>query len=397
MSVIYILGENSFIAKNLYLLLKKNKINGVILLNHTYLDDLSDVNDNDIIINFCGINRANTQDEYEYANYIFLKKIIEKLRASPFLIHISSLMVYGFKNKNIEELGNYQKWFIKSKINGECYLKQNYKRDKLCIIRPSNIYGYSCVPYYNNILSTLVYENIKNLNKINNINRNCMRNMLSVENLCNQIYEIINNKTSGFFNLLSCNDVSLEQVVNYIYDNNIPDSIALTNGEYDVLDLLNNEIEGKNIIINENIVDEINLLKKNMKIYIKLQNDVNIQRLDKLSQPRGDMVEISNLQSTRLYKITLNQNSIRGNHYHYQQIEEFYMNKGHVTYLLAYSNEPDVIYIFKSIENDLIRINPLIIHTLINDYKHNIPDIIIGSTQAYIEGVIPDTKYINIV
>ena len=46
-----------------------------------------------------------------------------------------------------------------------------------------------------------------------------------------------------------------------------------------------------------------------------------------LIQPRGNMVEISSLNSKRLYKITLTQNSVRGNHHHYTQIEEFYTNK----------------------------------------------------------------------
>ncbi len=109
------------------------------------------------------------------------------------------------------------------------------------------------------------------------------------------------------------------------------------------------------------------------------------------------MVEITDLTSKRLYKITLTKNSVRGNHFHFKQIEDFYINKGYVTFLLCHKDNLDVIYCFKLFENDLIRIKPDIIHTLVNDYCGNIPEIIISSTQEFILNEIPDTKYINIV
>ena len=40
----------------------------------------------------------------------------------------------------------YQKFFINSKSDGEKFLVQNYPNNKLCIIRPSNIYGFNCKP-----------------------------------------------------------------------------------------------------------------------------------------------------------------------------------------------------------------------------------------------------------
>jgi nucleoside-diphosphate-sugar epimerase len=394
--MIYIIGENSFLAKNLYIHLRQ-KYDKILLLSHNNIEKLQDADNEDIVINFCGVNRANTYEEYDNANNLFLKTIVDKFQNKPFLIHISSLMVYGFKNKENNELINYQKWFIDTKLKGEEYLKNNYLENKLCIIRPSNIYGYNCTPYYNNLLSTLVYEKINSFNKINKININCVRNMLSIHNFSKKIMEIIDEKKSGIYNILSNNNLTLNSIIDIIYNNNSPNYIIYDKGDLDEINLLNNTINGDNIIVDENISNEIIKLENDMIIYLKLKNDVSIKSLNKLSDIRGEMIEISSLESKRLYKITLNQNVVRGNHYHYKQIEEFYTNKGTVIYLLAYSENPDIIYIFKSYENDLIKIPPNVIHTLVNDYYNNIPEIIISSTQEFIQNEIPDTKYIKII
>ena len=393
---IYIIGENSFLAKNIYISLKKIH-NNIILLSHTNIDILTNSTDNDIIINFCGINRANSYDEYKEANHILLKHIISYLKNRPFFIHISSLMVYGFLNKNINQLGNYQQWFIKSKLDGEQYLQNNYDITKLCIIRPSNIFGYNCKPYYNNLLSTLVYEKINKLSTINNINKNCIRNMLSIDGFCNQFIHIITNKTIGIFNIISNNNINLDKLTNYIYNNDIPNTIKLNDGDNDISNIISNDINGIDLIVEEDIVQKIKELECNMQIYLDLVQNVSILNLPKLTQPRGEMVEISNLESKRLYKITLSQHSVRGNHFHYKQIEEFYTNKGALIYLFAYSQYPNIIYSIKSYENDLIRVNPDIIHTLTNDYINNYPEIMVVSTQIFIPNEIPDTKYINII
>lgn len=395
MCYIYIIGENSFIGKNLYLLLKTT-FNNIILLSHDEIDVLKNtINNDDIIINLCGVNRANSQNDYEDGNYEFIKKLLEIINTEPFFIHLSSLMIYGFKNKNIDDLTNYQKWFIMSKLKGEQYLINNYSKDKLTIIRPSNIYGYNCTPYYNNLLSTLVYEKINKMNMICNINTNCIRNFLSIEKLCESIKDIIIKKNPGIYNILSNNNINLKVVLSYIYDDNIPKYFVLNAGDNDIIDMY--EDNSVNIIINENINDEIKRLEQKMKVFLKLKSEIEHKTLNVLTHPRGDMVEISNLVSKRVYKITLTQNAIRGNHYHYEQTEEFYTSKGIVTYLLAYSQEPSVIYMFKSCENNVVRIKPLIIHTLTNDYLNNIPEIIVTSSQEYITNSTPDTKYVNII
>ena len=392
---IYILGKNSFIAKNLYLSLKPIN-NNIYLLSHSEINtNLENINSEDVIINCCGVNRSKSYEDYLNGNYILTKEIIEKIQTTnAYFIHISSLMVYGFKNKNLTELSEYQQWFNITKLKGEEFIRKNYKN--YCIIRPSNIYGYNCTPYYNNLLSSMIYEKINKLTKINNINNNCLRNHISIENICTQIINFVKEKNVGSYNLISNNDLNLKDLTSHIYNDEIPEHITLNDGEDDVYHIHEN-LEGITIIIKENLVENIKQLEKNMTDYIKLEKEITYSKLNKLIQERGDMVEISNLKSERLYKITLNEHSVRGNHFHYEQIEEFYNNSGKITYLLANERNINATLILHLEENTKVRVTPHVIHTLTNDFKNNISDVIIGSTQKFIENEIPDTKYINIV
>jgi len=395
MTKIYILGENSFLAKNFYLYLKKLH-HQIFLISHNDINKLINIKDDDVIINFCGVNRSDTWEKYNEGNHLFLRTILKNIDTSPFFLHISSIMVHGFEKKKNENLSDTRQWFIKSKLLGENFIRNNYPENKLCIVRPTNIYGYNCIPYYNNLLSTLVYEKINKLDKINKINKNCIRNFLSVQNFTIQLHKLLKNRSSGNYNIMSSNNINLETLVDYIYDH-APLHIEFIDGEHDIINISNDTISGINIIIKEDIDIEIKKLEENMKIYLELKGSITHNLLNKLSQPRGDMIEISALNSKRLYKITLTTHAVRGNHFHYKQTEEFFTNKGVVLYLLSHKETPEIIHIIKSVEDHLLTIPPYIIHTLTNDYVDNIPDIIISSTQEYIPDEIPDTKYVNII
>lgn len=388
--IIYILGDTSFLANNFYKYLKKHH-NDIFLINYKDVYNLKNIKNDDVLINFCGVNRANNWEDYNNGNNIFLQKILNYIKSEPYFIHISSYMIYGFKDKTLDTLSDYQQWFIKSKLEGENYLKNNYPQEKLCIIHPSNIYGYNCLPYYNNIVSTLIYEKITQKNSINKINKNCIRNILSIDGFCDKLYEILVNKTFGIYNIISNNNINLKELVKYIY-NTTQSNIEDFEGENDEM---NRNILDNTIVVQENIIDNIRTLENNMRKYLELKENIILLKLDVLSQPRGDMVEISNLDSKRLYKITLASHAVRGNHYHYQQIEEFFTNRGRVLYLLSHKDNPDIIYMIKIEKNTLLKIQPNIIHTLTNDYIDNYPEIIITSTQKYIADKIPDTKYIK--
>lgn len=389
--VFHLLGINSFIGKNIYIELKKQKIE-VLCYSHSDINNL-EFSDNDYIINCCGINKGQNYEEFKNGNVNFLKKILEKINnRNIYLIHLSSGAVNGFKNINVEQLNNGMKFFIKSKLEGEKYLLDNYNKENLLIIRPSNIYGYNCEPYYNNILVSLVYDKIKNFEKINNLNKNCVRNFLSIEGFVNKTLELIENKYNGIYNIISSNNNSLNDIINYLYEVK-PKYININDDEESISNIDFNN----NIIVNENIIDKLNLLENKMLKYYEMKDNITIEKLNELIQPRGNMIEISNLESKRLYKITLTKNSVRGNHYHEEQIEDFFVNNGFVYFILANKNNLDVIYQFKLNKNEKVKIKPYIIHTLVNDYINNEPEIMVLSTQKYIKDIVLDTEYINLV
>ena len=241
----------------------------------------------------------------------------------------------------------------------------------------------------------MIYEKINNYSKIININKNCVRNFLSVDKLNENVIELINNRKHGIYNIMSNNNLSLYELTNNIYNGDIPNHFNILDGYLSISD--SKDIDNYNIIINENIQEKINKLESDMIAYYELKNNIGIIKLEELIQSRGNMVEISDLYSKRLYKITLSKHSVRGNHYHDEQIEDFFINSGHVYFLLSNKDNVDIIYKLKLNKNEKIKILPNIIHTLVNDFNNNEPEIIISSTYEYIKNVVLDTIYVNIV
>lgn len=393
--MIYIIGIRSFIGRNFYLKLKKLKY-PVFCLSHNEIRRLSSiVKTEDTIINFCGINRGKTQTEYLDANDVFvqnLQQLMVENGVTPFFIQISSFMVHGFFNKQISELPEYQRYFINSKLNAENYLIGNYPAEKLCIIRPSNIYGYDCEPYANNLLVTLIFEKITKNYKTTHINRNCIRNFLSIEGLCDLLVTFVQTQKSGIYNVVSNNLIDLELLIKTLYGDDLPSEINIVDG--DATQPGHRNDQSQTLCIEENLADLMVRTEQKMRNLFKINDLIQIDHKVRLSQPRGDMVEISDLHSQRLYMITLNDHSIRGNHYHFEQIEHFYMNRGKVIYVLAHRDNPDV-QMFKILDRDhSIQVRPLIIHTLINDFISNECEIFVVSTQPFIPNQTPDTEYV---
>jgi nucleoside-diphosphate-sugar epimerase len=395
--MIYILGINSFIGRNFYLKLKREKL-PVFCLSHADYESLHAVTDNDTIINFCGVNRATTETDYNDGNFIFVKDIINVIKkgmARPYFIHISSLMVHGFLDKQLNDLPEYQRYFIISKLNAERYIIDNYPDDKLCIIRPSNIYGYDCQPYTNNLLVTLIYEKITQNYKTFKINKNCIRNFLSIDGLCDSILSILRSQRHGIYNIVSNNSIDLQSLLQVLYNGDIPELFDVLDGD---LNRPGNVTDhSQTICVDEDLRNNVASTEEKMKHYIKLNDYVLYEKKNRLSQPRGDMVEISSLHGKRLYMITIAEHAIRGNHCHFEQIEHFYMSCGRAIYLLSHKDNPNII-LFKILNrDDSIIIKPPIIHTLINDFVANKCEVFVVSTQEFIANQIPDTQYINII
>jgi nucleoside-diphosphate-sugar epimerase len=391
----YLLGVSGFIGKNYYLHLRNQKKN-IICLQRDDLTILKNAKSSDVVINFCGLNRGTTKDEYEKANHYLLKNIVNMFSQDglPFLMHVSSYMVNGFENVLDSNLPEYQKYFIESKRNGENFLINNYPKDRLCIVRPSNIYGYNCEPYYNNLLVTLVYEKLNKIHKITKINKNCERNYLSINGLIKAISDLIEGQKVGVYNIVSNQNLGLDTLISLIYPIKVPEELSINDDDMSIARRI--PIDGESYVVEENIKDNLAKLEQQMETIMNIKKLIKIERRNKFSQSRGDMVEISNLNSKRLYMITLTDHSVRGNHYHLEQIEDFYIHKGCLMFLLVHKDDISTVYAVQCKAGDCITVSPPIIHTLVNDFIGQIPEIFITSTFPYIPNVVLDTVYINI-
>ena len=218
---------------------------------------------------------------------------------------------------------------------------------------------------------------------------------MSIEKLNEKVIDLLDNKKTGVYNIMSSNTISLLDLTNLIYNDKIPDYFNINDGDISISNL--NDEKNNNIIIDENIKNVVLKLENDMIVYDNLKNNNIITKIDELIQQRGNMLEISDLNSKRLYKITLTKHSVRGNHYHDEQIEDFFVNNGYVYFLLVNKENLNVVYKFKLNKNEKVKILPNTIHTLINDFNNNEPEIIILSTKEYIKDIVLDTTYINIV
>lgn len=395
---LFILGINSFIGTNFYLKLRTTGYkHNIVCLSHNELDVLKTVSNDDVIFNFCGVNRGKTEEEFVEGNTTFLKNLIGFIPNGcfPHLFHISSFMVHGFEGIPLSSMVGYSKMFIESKLKGEKFLRSVYPEDRLTIIRPSNIYGYNCEPYYNNILVTMAYESVVGDHKVTKLNKNCMRNFLSVEGLVDTMCILLDNRKCGTYDIVSNNDTTLDKLIKIIYKG-VPNIFEIVDGEPSVPNK-NSGLIGERVVVEEDFIRCVEKLTFDIKQYGILQQLSLIKKLDTLSQPRGDMVEISGLDSKRLYMITVTKNSFRGNHFHYMQTEEFYVNRGKIMFLLALENYPNIILCKTLYKYDRVQVAPYVIHTLVNDFVGEDPEIFVTSTQKYVPNSVPDTKYINII
>ena len=57
------------------------------------------------------------------------------------------------------------------------------------------------------------------------------------------------------------------------------------------------------------------------------------------------------------------------------------------------NDSPRVVMVHHSVENEVVEVQPGVIHTLCNDYPGNVPEIVISSTQPFVPGETPDTCY----
>ena len=213
-----LLGHTGFVGRELSNKLKKSNLkfdcysskqsvfqNKLISSSNKILDKM--VDKNDIIINCVGEN-IDVKQMFS-KNYYFVKKIlksIKKTKKKKFLIHLSSVAVYGshfhLKNNIIDETTkpNPISIYAKTKLNGEKAIERNQiKNLKYVIIRPSQVVGknMNAIGFINlaKFVRRKIFVYVNTLHAVRNyVNVNDLTNLLILickkKKINNQIYII---------------------------------------------------------------------------------------------------------------------------------------------------------------------------------------------------------------
>jgi oxalate decarboxylase/phosphoglucose isomerase-like protein (cupin superfamily) len=244
---------------------------------------------------------------------------------------------------------------------------------------------------------SLIYDLISNAYQVREINANSHRNFLEIIDLIRELKQIIVARKKGVWEITTARKTSLADALLHIHNEQVPDQIKLVEGEQNVLaessdlcipaQIIKVDSDFKSVI--DNIITDVN----GFRVLEKLHS----VRRQVLISDKGKMTEISSLESGRLYKISIAPGKVRGNHYHYVQTEDFYVNRGTVVFFLAHRDNPKIAKQLILQENDFIQIPPYYIHTLVSPHKEMEAEVIITSTQPYIPNATPDTKTVTII
>ena len=208
---IHIFGKNSFIGSSIY---DKLHCNNKKLYSHAQIDIFKkNINNNDIIINCCGVPRGDNKILYE-SNYIFVKTLIDvvNFHKNITFINISSLACSDLSNTTI---------YAKTKLQAENYIINNLnKNNKFTILRLCNVLGNGIKPYHNCFIYTLLYE--KKLNMLVKPNYNICNNelyIISIEDVIDVIIECIAIPKNKILNIISDEKYYLHDIIKMIYNN----------------------------------------------------------------------------------------------------------------------------------------------------------------------------------
>lgn len=225
---IVIIGSKGFIGSNLSKLLKKNKFtilnvhrNNYNVEKETEVKSLSNkINEGDIII-FAAAKAPVKNNEMLYKNIKMCRNICNffNYKSIEQFIYISSDAVYEDSKKIINEnsITNPDSLHGIMHLTREKMFLEKFK-DKLCIVRPTLIYGLGD-PH--NGYGPNQFRNLINLNKDINLfgKGEELRDHIHIDDICNIILNIINKRGNGIINLISGEVISFNNIAKILIKN----------------------------------------------------------------------------------------------------------------------------------------------------------------------------------
>ncbi|MDX4068096.1 NAD-dependent epimerase/dehydratase family protein [Aliarcobacter skirrowii] len=229
---VLVTGSNGFIGKNL---LKKLNINNFNILEFNRNDTLDilekQIIQSDFIVHLAGEVRPNSSsDDFKKSNSLLTQNIIDILKKqnkkTPILM-ASTIHAKLLKNE-----------YGKTKREAEVLIEEYSKNENVnCFIyRLPHVFGESCKPNYNSVISTWIYNSIHDL-EINCFDRSIEMHYVYVQDVVDEFVYIIkaNLKKDLYMEPKKVYIITLGEVVDIIYEfkQNIQnDSYKIYNSEF---------------------------------------------------------------------------------------------------------------------------------------------------------------------
>ncbi len=323
-------GSSGFIGYHLWVYLHYKCKLEVIKLSKDLSKDLDNLKKCDLIIHLAEKNRGDDQELYsnniESTNT--LVKYLTQLNIQPLVIYTSSIhenspTVQGeWRRQNKKTFSNWA------------------QNDNFISLSLPNIFGPFCKPNYNSFIATLC-DSVVNGKKIT-VNDNSI-SLLYVDNLCAQIYEVIQNKRT---NIETDITISLKSI-------------------YELLEQFKKDYLDNGIIPQVDTDFKLNLFTT-LRSYIP-----NSQRklpVKHSSDARGNLSELVLFREKgQIFYSTTNPGCVRGNHFHTKRIERFCILQGTAEVNLRKIGSDEIIsYIIAGNDYEVIDMPPYYTHNLVN-------------------------------
>ena len=361
---VLIIGSDGFIGKNLKYFLNDR---GIDYLEHNKDNNKnisSKINDSDFIIHLADKIKSKKKNDFN-ESLAFTKKIISIIQRSnkkKYLIYTSS------KNLNVKKNLHYD-----LKRKSEKILRSN-KYIKTFILRLPNVFGKWCKPNYNSYFATACHNiSLSKKIKINSKNKFFL---IHVSDVCEYILKIIQNKKTDkeYFEkkFIKLSPIDIRNII-----------VSFKNKE--------------NIDINKKYKLTKNQTDKLFSTYLYYDNKNNFFEIfKKIKDSRGDFAElIKDKNFGQVSVLTVNPYQTRGNHFHNDKIEKFFVvaGQGNLIHQNILNRKKKVFRISENI-NKVYSTIPGWSHKIVNNSQNKLI-ILIYANEVYNKNK-SDTIYWNI-
>ena len=346
---VLITGANGFIGKNLVIRLNElSKFQTITYVRTDSEKDLCDkIKEADIIIHLAGVNRPNSNDQFDLDNIELTQKIVNILISNNIKIPV----IFSSTTQAIQD----NEYGI-SKLEAENVLKSLNKKNEnpVLIYRLPGVFGKWCKPNYNSVVGTFCYNISKNLPiHINDENKNI--DLVHIDDVVDSMIKVTTENQYG---------------VNFI---NIENKYEISVGE--LASLIRSFKESRDSLITERV--GVGLTRALYSTYLSYLSPENFSYpIPSHDDQRGSFVEMLKTKDSGQFSFfTAKPGVTRGGHYHHMKTEKFLVIKGiaRFNFLHIYKNETHSLEITGE--------NPVIVET-VPGWSHDITNI--GSDELIV-------------